>query len=141
MPSKRETILAALFAHLGNTMTVAITRNDPLPTRLPATGLAIMRDGDPGEPNVSMSPLRYHYEHVVEVEAYFEAATGRDTGLDAVTAQIGAAIALDRTLGGLCDWIETGAPDTDDLALDGAESLKAAIVPLTLHYAVADPLT
>ncbi|AET73297.1 hypothetical protein EMVG_00011 [Emiliania huxleyi virus PS401] len=141
MPSERETILAALFSQLSGSMTVAINRNDPLPTKVPATGLAIMRDGDPGEPEVSMSPLRYHYEHVVEVEAYFEAATGRDTGLDAVCAQIGAAIALDRTLGGLCDWIETGAPDTDDLALDGAESLKAAIVPLTLHYAVADPLT
>jgi hypothetical protein len=28
-----------------------------------------LRDGDPGEPEVMFSPLRYHYQHRAEIEA------------------------------------------------------------------------
>ena len=142
MLTDRETILSTLFTAFEVNLTVAALRNEVLPTRIPATGLVIMRDGDPGEPvEVTMSPIRYHYEHRVEMEVFFEAATARDAGFDWIAAQIGQVVIADRTLGGLCDWIETGAPELDDLALAGAETLKAGIVPLILHYAVADPLT
>ena len=48
--------------------------------------------------------------------------------------------AADRTLGGLCDWAEAKAPRPIDLAVDGAATLKAAVIPIVLHYASADPL-
>ena len=54
--------------------------------------------------------------------------------------QIGAVILADRTLGGLCDWVEPEAPEPVDLPVEGGASLKAAIVPVLLHYATADPL-
>jgi hypothetical protein len=47
-------------------------------------------------------------------------------------------IAVDRTLGGLCDWIEPEAPEPVDLPVEGGASLKAAIVIVILHYTVAN---
>ena len=52
----------------------------------------------------------------------------------------GAALAADRTLGGLCDWAEADAPRPIDLPVEGAASLKAAVIPVVLHYSTADPL-
>ena len=49
-------------------------------------------------------------------------------------------LAADRTLGGLCDWVEAEAPRPVDLAVDGAATLKAAVIPIVLHYAMSDPL-
>jgi len=62
MPTARETILTAL-ADLVRTMPqVPVLCDAVLPERVPAAGLLILRDGEPGEPEVTLSPLRYHYE-------------------------------------------------------------------------------
>ena len=63
-----------------------------------------------------------------------------DEALDDLVAAIGTAIAADRTLGSLCDWIEASAPQPVDLPVEGAATMKAAIVPITLTYSTADPL-
>ena len=110
-----------------------------LPERVPAEGLLILRDGEPGEPEVTLSPLRYHYQHRAEIEAVVQ-GTGRDATFDTLTASIGVALAADRTLGGLCDWVEAEAPRPVDLPVEGAASLKAAVIPVLLHYSTADPL-
>jgi len=94
---------------------------------------------EPGEPKVTLSPLRYHYQHRAEIEAVVQGA-GRDTAFDTLIASIGAAIAADRTLGGLCDWVEAEAPRLVDLPVEDAASLKAAVIPVILHYSTADPL-
>jgi hypothetical protein len=47
----------------------AVLRGEVLPERVPAAGLLILRDGEPGEPAVTLSPLRYHYQHRAEIEA------------------------------------------------------------------------
>ena len=59
---------------------------------------------------------------------------------DTLCASIGTALAADRTLGGLCDWVEAEAPRPVDLPVEGAASLKAAVIPVVLHYSTADPL-
>lgn len=138
MPSPRETILTALHARL-QTLSATALRGDVLPERIPSAGLLILRDGDPGEPEVSLSPLTYHYEHRAEIEAVVQGAS-RDAAFDTLCASIGAAIATDRTLGGLCDWVEAETPRPVDLAVHGAASLKAAVIPVILHYSTADPL-
>ena len=138
MTSKRETILTALFARLLALPATAL-RGDVLPERVPAAGLLILRDGEPGDPEVTLSPLRYHYQHRAEIEAVVQGST-RDAAFDALCASIGAAIAADRTLGGLCDWVEAEAPRPVDLPIEGAASLKAAVIPVILHYSAADPL-
>ena len=111
------------------------------PERVPPAGLMILRDGNPGEPGVTLSPLMYHYQHRAELEVIVQSTAQRYGLFDALTAQIGAVIAADRTLGGLCDWVEPEAPEPVDLPVEGAPSLKAAVVPMLLHYATTDPLT
>jgi len=140
--SKREQVLQALLAGLGAHLLAGamLLRNAVLPERIPAAGLLILRDGDPGEPSVTLSPLRYHYQHRAEVEAVVQPATDRDAVFDLLVASVGAALVVDRTLGGRCDWVEAEAPHPVDLAVDGAATLKAAVITIVLHYASADPL-
>ena len=140
MASKRETILAALYVRL-QTLAAPVLRGEVLPERLPSTGLIILRDGKPGDPEVTLSPLTYFYEHRAELEVVIQAGNGRDALFDTLTADIGAALAADRTLGGLCDWVEAEAPEPIDLPIEGAASLKAAVITIVLHYATPDPLT
>ena len=139
MASKRETILAALHARL-QTLAAPVLRGDVLPERIPASGLIILRDGRPGDPEVTLSPLTYFYEHRAELEVVIQAGTGRDALFDTLAADIGSVLAADRTLGGLCDWVEAEAPEPVDLPIDGAAALKAAVITVVLHYATTDPL-
>ena len=138
MPTHRETILTALHTLL-QTLPAAALRGEVLPERVPAEGLLILRDGEPGEPEVTLSPLVYHYQHRAEIEAVVQGAN-HDGGFDTLTASIGTALADDRTLGGLCDWIEAEAPQPVDLPVEGAATMKAAVIPVVLHYSTADPL-
>ena len=138
MPTTCETVLAALHARL-QPLAALTLRDEVLPERIPAAGLIILRDGQPGEPEVTLSPLRYHYQHRAEIEAVVQGAA-RDAAFDTLTASIGTALEADRTLGGLCDWVEAEAPRPVDLPVEGAASLKAAVIPVVLHYSTADPL-
>jgi hypothetical protein len=141
MPTTRETILQSLHALL-QTLPATALRGEVLPERVPASGLMILRDGDPGDPEVLLSPLLYLYDHRAEIEVVVQAGdpTARDAALDTLLASIGAALAANRTLGSLCDWIEPEAPKPVDLPIEGAAALKAAVVPVILTYATADPI-
>jgi len=136
----RETILTALADLLRTIPHVPVLRGEVLPERIPSAGLMILRDGSPGEPGVTLSPLMYHYQHRAELEMIVQSASSRDARFDALAAQVGAVLSADRTLRGLCDWVEPDAPEPVDLAIEGAASLKAAIITITLHYSTADPL-
>lgn len=138
MPTVRETILAALHARF-SALPATAQRGEVLPERVPPDGLLILRDGEPGEPEVTLSPLTYLYQHRAEIEAVVQ-GTDRDVAFDTLCTSIGTAIAADRTLGGLCDWVEAEAPRPVDLPVEGAASLKAAVIPVILHYSTADPL-
>lgn len=145
MTSRREQVLAALHGVLRSQVEVGLTRlverNLVLPDAIPPDGLVILRDGTPGEPEVTLSPLMYHYEHEAEVELFAQTIDGtNDAALDDLGAAVGAALAADRTLGGLCDWAEASAPVPTDLPVEGAASIKAALVTVTLHYSTPDPL-
>ena len=55
MSTPREAILAALHAVL-RTLPATALRGEVLPERVPSAGLVILRDGDPGEPDVTLNP-------------------------------------------------------------------------------------
>ncbi|PKP63059.1 MAG: acyl-CoA transferase [Alphaproteobacteria bacterium HGW-Alphaproteobacteria-8] len=139
MSTARETVLAALHARL-QSLSALVLRDEALPERIPPSGLIILRDGQPGEPEVTLSPLRYHYQHRAELEVVVQAAKDRATAFDKLIASIGTALSTDRTLGGLCDWVEPEAPASVDLPVEGAAALKAAVIIVILHYTTADPL-
>ena len=139
MPTTREAILAALYTRL-QPLAAQTLRDEVLPERIPATGLIILRDGQPGEPEVTLSPLRYHYQHRAELEVVVQASNGRATAFDSLIDAIGTALETDRTLGGLCDWVEPEAPASVDLPIEGAAALKAAVITVVLHYTTTGPL-
>ena len=138
MPYLQENLLSSLHASL-STLPASVLRGEVLPERIPATGLLILRDGEPGTPEVTLSPLRYSYEHAIEIEVVIQGAD-REARFDALCSSIGSLITADRTLGGLCDWIEAEAPRPVDLPVEGAATLKAAVLTLILHYTTSDPL-
>jgi len=140
--STRETILQALLAALETVPSATVLREDILPERVPVGGLLILRDGDPGAPEVMLSPLTYSYEHKVELEVIVQGKTpaARATEFDTLVRAIGVALAANRTLGGLCDWVQAAAPKPVDLPIEGGEALKAAIIKISLIYTTADPL-
>jgi len=135
----REPILTALADLLRTVPHVPVLRGEVLPERISPAGLIILRDGDAGDPAVTLSPLIYHFQHRTELEVIVQGAD-RDTAFAALCAQIGAVIRADRTLGGRCDWVEAEAPQPVDLPVEGAASLKAAVISVVLHYSTSDPL-
>jgi hypothetical protein len=144
LASKREAVLAAVHALVRGALPDAeVKRNLAKPDRIPPGGLVIIRDGDPGEPEVLLSPLTYVYEHRVPIElaAFASASLTREQTIDQMLAAIGTAAMADRTLGGLCDFIETEAPTSDDLETAGAMSGRWADAAIIAGYATANPLT
>ncbi|MBW6495333.1 MAG: hypothetical protein K0B16_12415 [Burkholderiaceae bacterium] len=139
MPTTLETVLTALLARL-QPLSALTLRDDVLLERIPAAGLIILRDGQPGEPEVTLSPLRYHYQHRAELEVVVQTGTGRASAFDDLIAAIGVALEADRTLAGLCDWVEPEAPASVDLPIEGAAALKAAVISVVLHYTTTSPL-
>ena len=139
MPTVRETVLAALHARL-QPLAALTLRDEVLPERIPTAGLIILRDGQPGEPDVTLSPLRYHYQHRAELEVVVQAPNGRATAFDTLIAAIGTALEADRTLSGLCAWVDPEAPASVARPSEGASALKAAVITVVLHYTTTGPL-
>lgn len=143
--TKREQVIAALFAvvaaELSKLLWAAAQRNTVIPIEVPPGGLAIVRDGAPGEPEVTLSPPVYSYRHRAEVELYAQSARRNEgTIFDNAAAAIGRALAADRTLGGLCDWVEPMAPEPQVIPIEGGAPIKAAVIPVILYYDTTDPL-
>ena len=142
MPSKRKEALDALFRAISAVPVADVRRGGELPTRIPSGGLIILRDGIPGEPEVTLCPPIYEYRHRAEIEVFLQPAVGADApaALDAVLVAIGEAIDADPTLGGVVLWAEPWAPDTEELALEGVAGIAAAVVPVELTYITTGPL-
>ncbi|CAA7620594.1 acyl-CoA transferase [Magnetospirillum sp. SS-4] len=141
MPSVREQILVALLARLETVPGATAKREAPLPETVTAGGLIILRDGDPGDPEVMLSPVSYLWEHQAEIEVILQRGQDDDSAaLDSLLMAVGAALSTDRSLDGLAEWLDWGAPKTSGLAIDGAASLRGATVNITIHYSSPDPL-
>jgi hypothetical protein len=142
--SKREQVIEAIKNLIVTALPNAdVKRNLDKPERIPPGGLVIVRDGDPGEPDVLLSPLVYVYEHrlPIEIAAFASASLSREEALDQILSAIGTAIAADRTLGGLCEFLDTEAPVSDDLETAGAASGRWAEAAIIAAYSTPNPLT
>ena len=141
--SRREQALAALLLRLQSGLAVTVRRNEVLPEKVSAAGLVILRDGDPGEPDVTLNPRTEFYSHRVEIEAYMPRDTtgGGETALDALLGAIGTALRIDPSLGGLAENLIPSAPETGALAIEGAAPILTARLIVTVEYLVSDPLT
>jgi hypothetical protein len=141
--SRREQILAVLAAVLAGQLAAPVRRNAVLPEKVPAAGLVILRDGEPGEPDITLNPRTEFYAHRVELEVYVprDPSGGGEAALDQLLGAIGAALRVDETLGGLAENLTPSAPETGALALEGAPPMLTARIIVTIEYLVSDPLT
>lgn len=141
--SRREQILAALSAVLAGQLATLVRRNEVLPEKVPAAGLVILRDGEPGEPDITLNPRTEFYAHRVELEVYVprDPSGGGEAALDQLLGAIRAALRVDETLGGLAENLTPSAPETGALALEGAPPMLTARIIVTIEYLVSDPLT
>jgi hypothetical protein len=143
MASRREEVLNAVRALIATALPAAkVERNAAKPERIPSGGLVILRDGDPGDPEVTLSPLTYIYAHRIPIEIAVLAAASltREQALDQVLSAIGEAVEADRTLGGLCDFLEPEAPSIDDLEATGTVAGRWADAVILASYATTNPL-
>jgi hypothetical protein len=142
-PSQRESAIGALFAVLGQlSLGTNVKRNSALPERVSDHAMAILRDGEMGEPEVSLSPLTYHWQHQVAIELFVADpdANARDARMDSLLVELAALIEADRTLGGVIEYADIGPPKFDELAPDGSSGIKACLLPVVLHYSSSGPL-
>jgi len=141
--SQRESVIGALFAVLGQlSLGTMVKRNAALPERIADHAMAILRDGEMGEPEVSLSPLTYHWQHQVAIELFVADpdASTRDSRMDGLLTELASLIEADRTLAGVIEYAEIGAPKFDELAPEGGSGIKACLLPVLLHYSSAGPL-
>jgi hypothetical protein len=140
--SLREQALSTLFDQLRTMALATVKRNEALPQAVPAAGLVILRDGELGEPDVTLNPVHWFFSHRAEIEAFVPQPTGGggEALLDALLAEIGAALAADRSLGGLVENLTWSAPEISVLAIEGAAPILVARIIVALEYLTADPL-
>jgi hypothetical protein len=141
--SQRENAIGALFAVLGQlSLGATVKRNAALPERIADHAMAILRDGEMGEPEVSLSPLTYHWQHQVAIELFVAEpdASTRDARIDGLLTELASLIEADRTLAGVVEYAEIGQPKFDELAPDGTSGIKACLLPVVLHYSSSGSL-
>lgn len=142
--SKSEAALDALkdAVQAGAPSGAAVERNTVLADTIPDAGMIVVRDGDPGQPEVTLSPVNYHYQHRAEIDILVQGASGaqRDTRADTLRQAVSSAVTSDRTLGGTVDWAEPLPSPPQIFGPDGGDPLKAATLTVVLNYATQDPL-
>ena len=142
--SQRENAIGALFAVLGQlSLGTMVKRNAALPERIADHAMTILRDGEMGEPEASLSPLTYHWQHQVAIELFVANpdASTPDSRMDGLLTELASLIEADRTLAGVVEYAEIGQPKFDELAPEGTSGIKACLLPVVLHYSSAGPLS
>ncbi|WCT73931.1 hypothetical protein PQ455_01475 [Sphingomonas naphthae] len=113
------------------------------PERLAPGGRVEIEYGDPGDPEIDLSPLTYNYEHAFPVTITAPHSSSGDSAAMIVAdmlSDIAAAIKANRTLGGLVDHLDAYAPPIGDIFTLGASSARQAQAVLTAIYSTTDPL-
>jgi hypothetical protein len=145
--SKRLDVLTAVCqlvaAALPSVDVLGIDNDAVAPTRLAPAGRAVVRSGDPGEPEMTLGVRSYSYSHRIPIEltGYPSGALSREEVLDAMAAAIGAAVEADRFLGGLVEFLDLEAMTTDDLAVSGAQAARTGDLAIVAEYTTSNPLT
>lgn len=135
--TKCELILNALKTALEDGLAAKIERNAALPEKIPGSGLLILRDGAPGEPEQSLGGFGGAYcRQDAEIEIYVENgdAAARDAAFDALLQQIGIVLDADPTLGGLVFGMTYSRPEIDTEAVIGGPAIKAGTLIVAIEF-------
>lgn len=138
MTSKRETALTGLFLYLQENIDgVTILRNEVLPARIPSEGLLILRDGKQDDPEITLSPTTYHYQHRAELEVIVQAP---GSALDDLLVTVAQALDGETTLSGAVDYLRIETPEFLSEPVEGAPTIRGAVIPIILEYSTSNPL-
>ena len=78
----------------------------------------------------------------VEVSTFASPGLTTEETLDVMLVTIGEGIARDRTLGGLCDWLDVSSAGTEDIyAEGGGQPPRGAELMIIASYSTSNPLT
>lgn len=144
--SKHQAVAAAVKALVKAALPVArvtgMDLKDAKPSRIDELGEAIVRSGDPGEPEVDLSPPTWWWERSfpIELAARDEPTRTAQEVLAAMAMQIGAAIAANRNLGGLCIWLDATAPADGEVDERGAAPIAWCDFAILASYSTTSPL-
>lgn len=144
MQSQAEKILDKLKTLIEAATAAKIERNSVVPEKIPPTGLVIIRDGNPGDPEYVLGGFsNVYYSHNIEIEVYIQdgATAQRDQKYDALMQTIGAMLEAHPTLDGLVAGLTYSRPDATTQPIDGGPPIKFAVILLLAEYETATPLT
>ncbi len=148
--SKRVDVLLALIACIGRVRTglnvIGLVGDEAVPGRLATRGQVVIGSGNPGEPEVDLSPAFYWYNHVIPIAVALPVAPGQATeqALADLLGEIEAAVLTDPTLALLCEHLEFTAPETTDIAGNAPGSVavgRVADLDLLAFYGSPSPLS
>lgn len=140
MPSSHEAAIVALVAALAD-HPGEVMREEELPQYCPPEGLINAVPQDAEEADQHLGTGTREFDRVVELECVVQASSGtaRDAALDEALQQAAALLLADTSLGGAVSYLRIEAPQgTDTVPMQGAESLKGAVLPVTLYYETPD---
>lgn len=136
----RVAALAALETVIKNAVTAgsaAFWRDPEKDIDASHTGVVLMHDGDPGQPEVILSPLSYSWEHPVEFEVTASGKSRRAV-VEVIIALFEPALAADRTLGGKVDGARIAqAPQFSEYEAEGSETERSGVLYVQLVYTTA----
>jgi hypothetical protein len=140
-----ERALAGLYVVLSTVSAGGVPpllqRQSGWPDVLPEVGLLTLLDGEPGEPEITLSPLTYTYTRraLVELAVAGPDEDQRIARVEALLLSLGKALDADPTLGGAVEWCTPEAPSVRDDVIGG--SVRVASVPVLLTYDTSGPLS
>lgn len=139
MTAKSIEAIQGLFLFLKNNISRDVLLNEPMPVKVPANGLIIVRTGEIGEAVITLSPILYHYQHKAEIEVFTQNPKQEDL-LYKILQEIGETLSTTNNINGVVDYMHFEAPGFAQEAIDGAPSIKAASIPVILEYSTNNPL-
>lgn len=131
-----QAVKALVAAAATGAQVVGLDASEAVPERLAAGGRVVVRDGDPGQPEITLSPLTYCYDRTIGIEV--TAVTSAE--VDAILTALSAAIVADRTLGGLVEFLDATAPLVEAQAIEGAPVLAEGSATIVASYSTSQPL-
>lgn len=141
--SRAEEILEKLRTLMVDGCDARVERNSVLPEKIPADGLIVIYDGDPGEPELVLGGFNNaYYEHQIEVVLYIEDGdpASRDQKFDAMLVQIGQVLEANPKLDGLVAGLSYARPEIAIEPVIGAPAIKTGTLIVIAEYDTSSPL-
>lgn len=138
--SKREDVINAIFYKISRALDVPVKKNEAIPQKIPKEGIIFIRDGHMNESTIILSsPKMFILQHIVEIEIVVQDVSSeiRDRRIDELLTQVAQLLSQDPTLTGIVDYQYPEIPEFMEETIDGAQPIKAVVLPVVVEYAAS----